>query len=156
RHKPAARYHRLMFQKRFTPTHLQDTARLISLSLLLVGALRCLAVPAGQEQSNQTNFSVSIHVDAAHSKGELKPIWRFFGYDEPNFTYMKDGQKLLTELSHLGPGRVSIRTHHLLTSGDGTPGLKWGSTGIYREDADGKPIYDWTIVDHIFDTFLER
>jgi len=44
----------------------------------------------------------------------------------------------------------------LLTSGDGTPALKWGSTGAYREDVQGNPIYDWTILDRIFDTCLER
>src|SRR5262245_29220096 len=94
RHNPAARYHRAMLQKRLTPTHLQDTARLISLSLLLAGVLRGRTAPAAQEQPGQTNFPVSIRIDAARSKGELTPVWRFFGYDEPNFTYMKDGQKL--------------------------------------------------------------
>ena len=39
---------------------------------------------------------VTIHVDAAKGKGPMKPIWSFFGYDEPNFTYMKDGKKLLS------------------------------------------------------------
>ena len=102
-----------------------------------------------------SEFPVSIQVDAARSKGELRPIWRFFGYDEPNFTYMKDGQKLLTELSQLG-SPVFIRTHHLLTSGDGSPALKWGSTGIYNEDDQGHPIYNWTVVDRIFDTYRER
>ena len=34
--------------------------------------------------------------------GPLKPIWRFFGADEPNYAYMKDGQKLLAELGELG------------------------------------------------------
>ena len=43
-----------------------------------------------------------------------------------------------------------------MCSGDGTPALKWGSTGAYNEDADGKPIYSWTILDRIFDTYLER
>jgi xylan 1,4-beta-xylosidase len=99
---------------------------------------------------------VTIHVDAANPIGELTPIWRFFGYDEANFTYMKDGKKLLSELGKLGDPQVFIRCHHLLTSGDGSPALKWSSTGIYREDADGKPLYDWTIVDRIFDTYLER
>ena len=28
-------------------------------------------------------------------RGELTPSWRFFGYDEANYTYMKDGKKLL-------------------------------------------------------------
>ena len=34
-------------------------------------------------------------------------------------------------------------------------GSKWGSTNAYTEDCRGKPVYDWTIVDHIFDTYLE-
>jgi xylan 1,4-beta-xylosidase len=101
-------------------------------------------------------FAVSIRVDAARSQGELRPVWRFFGADEPNYAYMKDGRTLLSELGELRPGEVFFRTHNLLNSGDGTPGLKWGSTGAYREDATGKPIYDWTIVDRIFSTYLER
>src|SRR5258706_4996550 len=47
------------------------------------------------------SFPVAIRVDAARPKGELHPIWRFFGYDEPNYTYMKDGKKLLSELGQL-------------------------------------------------------
>ena len=86
----------------------------------------------------------------------MRPVWRFFGHDEPNYTYMKDGKKLLGQLAALSPEPVYIRTHNLLTSGDGTPALKWGSTGVYSEDAEGKPRYDWTILDRIFDTYKER
>ena len=99
---------------------------------------------------------VSIRVDATRTKGEMKPIWNFFGYDEPNYTYMKDGKKLLSELAALGPVPAYVRTHNLLTTGDGTPGLKWGSTNAYTEDASGRPHYDWTIVDRILDSFVER
>jgi xylan 1,4-beta-xylosidase len=101
-------------------------------------------------------FPVTIQVDAARPKGELRRTWRFFGYDEPNFTYMKDGRKLLTELSELDAAPVSIRTHHLLTSGDAVPALKWGSTGVYTEDQNGAAVYSWTILDRIFDTYRER
>jgi xylan 1,4-beta-xylosidase len=101
-------------------------------------------------------FPVAINVDAAKPKGELQPIWRFFGADEPNYAYMKDGKKLLAELGRIGPQKTYFRTHSLLVSGDGTPALKWGSTGAYSEDAQGKPVYNWTIVDRIFDTYLER
>src|SRR5262245_9115848 len=69
---------------------------------------------------------------------------------------MKNGRKLLAELGDLAPQRVYFRAHNLLTSGDGTPALKWGSTGAYREDAEGRPVYDWTILDRIFDTYRER
>ncbi|HJZ59351.1 MAG TPA: twin-arginine translocation signal domain-containing protein [Gemmataceae bacterium] len=67
---------------------------------------------------------VSVSVRADQPRGDLKPIWRFFGADEPNYAYMKDGKKLLTELGKLGPQQVYFRTHNLLTSGDGTPALK--------------------------------
>jgi xylan 1,4-beta-xylosidase len=103
-----------------------------------------------------TPFPVNIDIDAALPIGELRPIWRFFGYDEPNYTYMRDGRKLLTTLSSLSPHPVYLRTHNLLTSGDGTPALKWGSTGVYSEDPDGRPRYDWTILDRIFDAYHER
>src|SRR5436190_239031 len=102
------------------------------------------------------SFPVAIHVDAAKTKGELKPIWRFFGADEPNYAYMKNGKKLIGELGELAPDKVYFRTHNLLTSGDGTPALKWGSTNVYTEDASGRPVYDWTIVDRIFDTYRAR
>ena len=101
-------------------------------------------------------FPVKITVDAAHPIGPLKPIWRFFGADEPNYAYMKDGKKLLGELGELKPKEVFFRTHSLLVTGAGTHALKWGSTNAYTEDAQGNPIYDWTIVDRIFDSYLER
>ncbi|MBI4606979.1 MAG: beta-xylosidase, partial [Planctomycetes bacterium] len=102
------------------------------------------------------SFQVALRVDAGRTLGELRPLWRFFGADEPNYAYMRDGKKLLAELGELRPRSVYFRAHNLLTSGDGTPALKWGSTGAYREDAQGSPIYDWTILDRIFDAYLER
>src|SRR5437870_1829103 len=89
--------------------------------------------------------SVTIRVNAAETVGAYKPISGFFGYDEPNYTYAKNGQKLVGELGKLG-GPVYIRTHFMLTTGDGASGYKWGSTNAYTEDAAGKPVYDWTIV----------
>jgi xylan 1,4-beta-xylosidase len=117
-------------------------------------AFLCFALLSGFSFSQTER--VSIRVDAAKSKGPMKPVWSWFGYDEPNYTYMKDGRKLLSELAALSPAPVFVRTHNLLTTGDGTASLKWGSTNAYTEDAAGKPRYDWTIVDRIFDTLLER
>ena len=98
--------------------------------------------------------SVVIRVDASAKVGPFKPIYGYFGYDEPNYTYTKNGQKLVSELAAIGDAPVYIRTHFLLATGDGTPGLKWGSTNAYTEDASGKPVFDWTITDRIFDTYL--
>ncbi|WP_323259567.1 GH39 family glycosyl hydrolase [Arcicella lustrica] len=104
----------------------------------------------------QEQAPVSIQVDLSKTKAPMKPIWAWFGYDEPNYTYMKDGKKLLTEISQLSKVPVYVRVHSLLVTGDGTAALKWGSTNAYTEDSNGNPIYDWTIVDKIFDTFIER
>ena len=51
---------------------------------------------------------------------------------------------------------VFMRVHNLLTSGDGTHALKWGSTNVYTEDAAGNPVYDWTILDRIVDAYRTR
>jgi xylan 1,4-beta-xylosidase len=98
---------------------------------------------------------VSIRVNAAETVAPFKPIYGYFGYDEPNYTYTKNGRKLVGELAALSSTPVYIRTHFMLATGDGTPGLKWGSTNAYTEDANGKPVYDWTITDRILDTYLQ-
>ena len=116
---------------------------------LIFSAVLCATAFAADEP-----IPVTIRVDAAKVHGELKPIYRFFGADEPNYAYMKDGKKLLRDIGQLGAPQAYFRAHSLLVTGDGTPALKWGSTNAYTEDAAGKPIYDWTIVDRIFDTYL--
>jgi xylan 1,4-beta-xylosidase len=129
------------------------------ISPLLLSIFLTHAAHAADSSANAplTNaIAVSIRVDATQTKGELHPIWRFFGADEPNYATMKNGRKLVAELGALAPKQVYFRAHNLLTSGDGTPALKWGSTGAYSEDAQGKSVYDWTILDQIFDTYLER
>jgi xylan 1,4-beta-xylosidase len=98
---------------------------------------------------------VRIAVDASVRIAPYRHITSYFGYDEPNYTYMANGKKLIGELAALSPVPVQIRAHHLLVTGDGTPALKWGSTNAYTEDASGKPVYDWTIVDRIFDTYIQ-
>jgi xylan 1,4-beta-xylosidase len=98
---------------------------------------------------------VHIRVDLGASRGAWNPAWTFFGYDEPNYTYAKNGRKLLSELGAASPTPVYIRTHNLLTSGDGSASLKWGSTNAYTEDSNGRPVYDWKILDRIFDTYRD-
>ncbi|MEO6360221.1 MAG: beta-xylosidase [Sphingomicrobium sp.] len=122
---------------------------------IVVGAL---AAASGQAvaQGVTPTIPIAISVDASKVTGELKPVWRFFGADEPNYATMKDGRKLLTELGKLRPGTVYFRAHNLLSSGDGTPSFKWGSSNAYTEDKHGRPIYDWTIVDRIIDTYRAR
>src|SRR5882762_9877423 len=114
------------------------------------------AAARAQNTANTAEVPVQIQVDAGTSEGPVRPVWSFFGYDEPNYTYAENGKKLLGELRGLSVAPVYVRVHNLLTSGDGTAALKWGSTNAYTEDATGKPIYDWKLVDRIFDTFQEE
>src|SRR5678815_103715 len=107
--------------------------------------------PAAQQQQQ-----VSIRVDTAARKGPMHPFWAWFGHDEPNYTYTANGKKLLSALQDLSPVPVFVRVHNLLTSGDGTYALKWGSTNVYSEDASGRSVYDWTILDRIVDTYIAR
>ena len=120
--------------------------------LLAALTLPVLAQPAPAPAA----FPVTITVDAAQPTGPLRPIWRYFGADEPNYATMKDGKKLLGQLGELAPQRMYFRAHNLLTTGDGTPALKWGSTNAYTEDAAGHAVYNWTILDGIFDTYLAK
>lgn len=107
----------------------------------------------GTSSSTLASFPVLMKIDADQSSGPIKPIWRFFGADEPNYAYMPHGNELLGELGSLKKDEVFFRAHNLLTTGKGEHGLKWGSTNAYTEDAAGNPVYDWTIVDQIFDAY---
>jgi xylan 1,4-beta-xylosidase len=110
---------------------------------------------AAQLTTASAQTSVSIHVDLNQSEGEYKPITNWFGYDELNYTTTPNGRKLLGELHNTSPLPVYIRAHHLFTSGDGKPALKWSSTNIYTVDAEGRIVYDFRIIDQIFDAYRD-
>jgi xylan 1,4-beta-xylosidase len=103
--------------------------------------------------AQEASSSLKIRVQADQSDGTLSPIWNYFGYDEPNYTYTQNGKKLLGELAGLDAAPIYVRVHNLLTSGDGSASLKWGSTNVYSENASGQAIYSWEILDRIFDAF---
>jgi xylan 1,4-beta-xylosidase len=123
----------------------------LSIRCIFFVLLLLLTRADGQE----TAPTVDVRVDISRSQESFRPIWNFFGYDEPNYTYAPNGKKLLGEIATLSPTPAYIRVHNLLTSGDGSASLKWGSTNAYTEDAAGNPVYDWHIVDRIFDTFQQ-
>ncbi|HMI02447.1 MAG TPA: hypothetical protein VK541_08205 [Pedobacter sp.] len=116
-----------------------------------------LAMPAFFAYAqNPASKPAEISIDLAKEKAPMKPVWAWFGYDEPNYTYMKGGKKLLSEIAALSPVPVYVRAHSLLVTGDGEAALKWGSTNAYTEDANGNPVYNWKIIDSIFDTYVKR
>ena len=97
--------------------------------------------------------AVTVAVDLTHVVGPFRPIYNWFGYDEANYSTTELGRALMGELRDLSPVPVHIRVHHLLTSGNGQPELKFSSTNVYTEDANGKPIYDFKLLDGIFDAY---
>lgn len=114
-----------------------------------------LLVPfSANSQAVAKPAAVNVHLNKV--VGDMYPMWAWFGYDEPNYTYMKDGKKLLTEIAALSPTPVYLRAHSLLVTGNGEAALKWGSTNAYTEDANGNPVYSWNIIDSIFDTYINR
>ncbi|KAA3438919.1 beta-xylosidase [Rufibacter hautae] len=131
--------------------------RLVLMALAGVMAIGGFAQSGNaQTRTSSQEKQVSVEIDLTKSVGKMYPAWAWFGYDEPNYTYMKDGKKLLTEISKLSPVPVYVRTHSLLVTGDGEAALKWGSTNAYTEDASGNPIYNWRLIDSIFDTYVQR
>jgi len=120
--------------------------RIVAMLLVCAASLQ----PAAQDLSPA---QISIGVDLAKPLGPYTPIYRWFGYDESNYTTMKYGMQLLGELHDLSPVPVYIRAHHLLTSGNGVAELKWSSSNVFSLDANGKPVYDFTITDRTFDEY---
>src|SRR6185437_8130985 len=123
--------------------------RVVAMGFVVAAA----GMAAAQDSPRDTSKAVEIKVDLAKKAGRYEPIYRWFGFDEANYATAPNGRKLLGELHAMSPVPVYIRSHHLLTSGDGTPELKWSSTGVYHEDAQGRPVYEWKILDGIFDAY---
>jgi len=124
----------------------------VALTMSLTAPLGAQGIVSGSAPISPDS-EVTIQVDLTKTIGAYKPIYSWFGYDEANYTTMPHGRELLSELHDLSPVPVYIRTHHLLTSGDGKAELKFSSTNVYSEDANGKPIFDFQILDGIFDAY---
>ncbi len=122
-------------------------------SFLAIGCVLAFLLISSWIHSQESPHSVNVDVRSDQPQGTISPIWNYFGYDEPNYSYAPNGRKLLGELAALSPEPAYVRVHNLLTTGDGSASLKWGSTNVYTEDAQGKAVYNWTILDRIFDSF---
>jgi xylan 1,4-beta-xylosidase len=122
-----------------------------TLSLAAIAA----AIAGASDAVAQAPATVNVAVDATAAGTPLEKVWPFHGYDEVNYTTTAPGQSLLQTLGAIHTVSPHIRTHFLLNTGDGTPSLKWGSTNAYTEDANGNPIYSFTLLDGIMDSITQ-
>ena len=95
----------------------------------------------------------TIKVESQSNLGPVVHDWAFFDHDEINYTWTPEAQRLLGELDALCPVPVVMRAHNLLNSGPPEVRLKWSASNVYTEDAQGQPVYDWTVIDRIFDVY---
>jgi len=95
---------------------------------------------------------VEISVEGTALGAPLRRIWAYYGFDEVNYTTTPEGRDLLQALVRAHDEPVHIRSHFLLNTNAGALGLKWGSTNVYTQDAQGNAVYDWTVMDGIMDT----
>ncbi len=105
---------------------------------------------------NIENGVHKIVVDAAEPLGPLEPIWRSFGYDEINWTYTPRGKRIFVEIGKLSSAPYYIRCHHAFTTGNGLSTPTNGSGNVYQLGPDGKPQFNFTILDQVIETFLQN
>jgi xylan 1,4-beta-xylosidase len=70
---------------------------------LLLFTLASVFVSTLPSKAQNPTERVTIRVDAERVHGAMPPVWNYFGYDEPNYTYAPNGKKLLNELTALSP-----------------------------------------------------
>src|SRR5919199_1576842 len=97
-----------------------------------------------------------VEVDCRRWDGILRRIWTSFGYDELNWTATPRGKENLATLHAFMETPYIVRAHNLYTSGTGRGLPHWSSGNVYHEDTAGRPFYDWTLVDPVFDAWVHH
>ncbi len=111
---------------------------------IVLAATAALAAAVPQAPAQQSSPREEITVDA-HAAGRPFPhFWeQMFGSGRANLVMRAQYQSDLRLVKKAADFRY-VRFHALLDD----------ENGVYREDAQGNPVYDWTYVDHIYDALL--
>jgi len=97
-----------------------------------------------------------VVIDAAAVSEPLERVWTSFGYDELNWTATPRGRANMSALRSIFGEPAVVRAHNLLTSGNGRGLPHWSSGNVYHEDGGGRPVYDWSQIDPVFDVWVEN
>lgn len=101
------------------------------------------------------NEKVNISIDAGKWMGKLEHTWNYIGYDECNYTHSPGGMELIAKFGKLEKPYY-MRAHHMLCTGIMHGFYKWGSTNVYTEDEEGKPVYYFDLIDHMVEIWLNN
>ncbi len=97
-----------------------------------------------------------VEVDCGRTLGPLRRIWTSFGYDELNWTATPRGLRNLAAIHEFAETPYTVRAHNLYTSGPGRGLPHWSSGNVYHEDAEGRPRFDWSVADPVFDAWVSN
>src|SRR5918996_103098 len=97
----------------------------------------------------------TVRVDGGASLGPMRRIWTSFGYDEINWTSTPTGKRHLKTIGAFAEQPYYVRSHYIFTSGIGWSLPHWGAGNVYHEDADGRPFYDFSIADQVYDAVVQ-
>lgn len=99
--------------------------------------------------------AVTIRIDGGASGGPLRRIWTSFGFDEINWTSTPTGRRHLRTIRAFAEQPYHVRSHYVFNSGIGWSLPHWGAGNVYHEDAAGRPFYDFTIADQVYDAVVQ-
>jgi xylan 1,4-beta-xylosidase len=83
-----------------------------------------------------------VTAGASRVSGPLERVRASFGYDEISWTAAPRGRVNTAAVREMFGGPAVVRTHNLLTSGNGRGLPRWSSGNVYHGH-DGQPVYDW-------------
>jgi xylan 1,4-beta-xylosidase len=108
------------------------------------------------ELNSQNKPHVSINVNSAVTTGPVEPVWNGIG-GSLGLALTPQGDRLLQRIDEASPYPFYRRCWGITESGIAVPftaEADYGSTNVYQVDKNGKPYYDFTLFDQIFDIIL--
>ena len=99
--------------------------------------------------------AATVRVDCGAPLGPLRRLWTSFGYDEINWTSTPTGKRHLKTIRDFAEQPYYVRSHYIFNSGIGWSLPHWGAGNVYHEDAAGRPFYDFSIADQVYDAVVQ-
>src|SRR5882724_10983285 len=98
--------------------------------------------------------TATVRVDCGAPRGPVRHIWTSLGFDEINWTSRPAGKRHLRTIGIFAERPYYVRSHYIFNSGIGWSLPHWGAGNVYHEDADGRPFYDFSIADQVYDAVV--